>query len=385
MRILVNATTCVVGGGIQVATTFIRHALEDPRGHEFFFAVSPQVMGNLKVLLDDFSRPVVAVAPSPAKPIRGMASRRKLRGIVRDFRPDLVYSVGSPSYMTFPATELARFADGWVSHPSKLVLRRLSIPRRLKQYLHSQYKVFWLRRSDFYHVQTTTAKDGLVRRAGLPEERIAVIPNSFSDVFAAATEENAPNGGDDRVVRLLVLANPFPHKNLAIIPEIAALLRAEDPEYQYRFVVTLPEEGKEVSRFWRLVASAGVESMIENAGRLTLKECPRWYAKSTIVFLPTLLETFSATYLEAMQMGRPIVTTDLDFAREICDEAAVYFAPLSARAAADAIRSVASDAVLRADLVVKGRRRLARYPSPEQKYQMQLDWIETVAGRGVDG
>lgn len=35
--------------------------------------------------------------------------------------------------------------------------------------------------------------------------------------------------------------------------------------------------------------------------------------------MPTVLEVFSATYPEAMAL--PIVTSDLDFARDICDNA----------------------------------------------------------------
>jgi glycosyltransferase involved in cell wall biosynthesis len=74
-----------------------------------------------------------------------------------------------------------------------------------------------------------------------------------------------------------------------------------------------------------------VSDSIFNVGWLTLSECIDWYNRSDIVFLPTLLETFSATYLEAMRMGRPIVTCDLDFARDICKDAAAYFPPLSTK------------------------------------------------------
>jgi len=40
MKILVNAATVVVGGGIQVVTSFIVNVLNNPHKHEFFFALS---------------------------------------------------------------------------------------------------------------------------------------------------------------------------------------------------------------------------------------------------------------------------------------------------------------------------------------------------------
>ena len=47
------------------------------------------------------------------------------------------------------------------------------------------------------------------------------------------------------------------------------------------------------------------------------------------MILPTLLESFSATYIEAMFHGKTILTSDLDFARDVCGEAAFYFDPLN--------------------------------------------------------
>ena len=43
-------------------------------------------------------------------------------------------------------------------------------------------------------------------------------------------------------------------------------------------------------------------------------------ARVTItVSLPSLLESYSGAYVEAMSFGVPIVTSDRDFAREVCD------------------------------------------------------------------
>ncbi len=43
-----------------------------------------------------------------------------------------------------------------------------------------------------------------------------------------------------------------------------------------------------------------------------------------MVFIPTLLEVFSATYLEAMLMKKPIIASDLEFSRDICGESAYF-------------------------------------------------------------
>ena len=43
--------------------------------------------------------------------------------------------------------------------------------------------------------------------------------------------------------------------------------------------------------------------------------------------MPSLLESFSGTYVEAMYYRIPIFTSGLDFAREVCGEGATYFDP----------------------------------------------------------
>lgn len=57
------------------------------------------------------------------------------------------------------------------------------------------------------------------------------------------------------------------------------------------------------------------------------------------MFLPTLLECFSASYPEAGFMKVPIFTSDLSFAKTICGEGAFYFNPMDCKNIASVITS----------------------------------------------
>jgi glycosyltransferase involved in cell wall biosynthesis len=76
--------------------------------------------------------------------------------------------------------------------------------------------------------------------------------------------------------------------------------------------------------------------------------------------LPTLLESFSGSYLEAMHFGTPILTSDRDFAREVCGEAALYFDPDSPSSIRDAILKLKNDPALGEQMVQVGGQRVAR-------------------------
>src|SRR5690606_34568379 len=107
------------------------------------------------------------------------------------------------------------------------------------------------------------------------------------------------------------------------IPSVAKVLK--DNGYRVKFIVTAPDNSDVWSSISINATRIGVDDSIENVGVLGLNECLHYYKESDIVFLPTLLEVFSATYLEAMAMGKPIVTTDFEFSRAICGAAALYF------------------------------------------------------------
>ncbi len=368
-----------------MATAFIRQVCRDARQHAWCFALSEQVQRNVASLYSG-QWPVEEFSPSPSRLLRGIATRKKLREFEIALRPDLVFTVFGPAYCRFQTVHVCGFADGWVTHPSQFALGSLPPTSRFLYPLRRVYKSQFLRKGDFYIVEAEIGRKGLVQRLGIRDENVAVIPNSFADLFLETSCDGKRTWPQGEPVQVLCLAYPHAHKNLSLLPKVAAVLKSRGQAANYRFVVTLPDSGCEVRRFWTEVDRLNVPEMIKNAGCILLSDCPKWYSQSDIVILPTLLETSSATYPEAMKMGRPIVTTDLDFAREACGDAAEYFSPLSAESAADAIQRVTNDGQRRQTLIRNGYEHLGRFPEPEEKYQMQVGFLEEVARRcGIVG
>ncbi len=69
-----------------------------------------------------------------------------------------------------------------------------------------------------------------------------------------------------------------------------------------------------------------------------------------------------------MAQRKPIVTTDLDFAHDICDDAALYYSPKNVKAAAECISKLIKDEKLVYELTAKGRKILAGLPTSQDKY-----------------
>ncbi len=73
-----------------------------------------------------------------------------------------------------------------------------------------------------------------------------------------------------------------------------------------------------------------------------------------------------------MAIGLPIVTTDLDFAHDVCDDAALYYRPRDAGGAADAIERLLDDRQLWERLIARGKEVLERYPTPHERYEQYI-------------
>lgn len=377
-RILVNATSLAVGGGIQIGISFIEHASRPQNADiEFRFAVSRPIFEGLPPALRSDER-VCIFDISPARIIDGRHCRRRLREMETNFRADIVYSLGLPSYVRFHAPEVGRYTNGWETHPSALAWSSIPLWERSTRWLKNTVRRWWAGRASYFESQTEAAKAGIMRRMKVPADRVLVVPNAPNSIFLAEGEGlRAKVPGS--TVEIFCLAADYRHKNLNCIPDVARVLRDLRPGVPFQFILTLVPEGRIFREIEEKCLRLGVRDMVVNLGPIKLSECPARYRASDIVFMPTLLETFSATYLEAMAMSVPIVATDLDFARSVCADAARYYDPRSARAAAEAILEVAEDHALRARLIEAGRARLKEFPDPERKHRIVLDWLGRIA------
>ncbi len=376
MKVLVNATTLVKGGGIQVAASFIVEACRDAAGIDWHYAVSAQIAEELQSL--DVAAANLRVFP--VSPTRDKAARKALLELEAQVEPDVVFSVFGPAYVRFRAPHLCGVAVGWVTHSTRLAFAALPGPvARLKTLLTCIFKGLWLRPAQRWVVEAENARAGLHRRVRVPLDAIDVVPNTCAAVFTEAAMPAASRPADTDTVRLLYVSAYYPHKNIEFIPEVAAAIRRQAPDRQFEFVITLPDDEPGLARVMRRAAELGVADCIRNVGRVSLNQVIGLYRDTHICFMPSLLETFSATYPEAMALGRPIVTSDLDFARATCGDAAEYFRAGDAAAAAGCILQLLQSSAAWERCIRRGYAVLAQLPDARAKYRLYVEAVRRTA------
>jgi glycosyltransferase involved in cell wall biosynthesis len=378
ISILVNMSTLVVGGGVQIGVSFFEFATNlKSNEFQFYFVLSRPVFDNLsKIQLHNSNFDLIE--DSPAKILKGWKSRRKILELAKNINPDIVYSLGFPSYIRFNNIEIGRYTNPWEIFPSKMAWKLLSLRERLFVWLKAKYRIYWAKNVSYYETQTIPAKVSIIKLLGLSDSRVKVIPNSCNPIFLNHKFRSRPKKISNQKI-IFCLSAAYRHKNLEIIPYVAKHLKIIAPELVAKFILTLPLD----STLWREIEAKakelGVNNHIQNIGPLKLQDCIAQYSDSDVVFLPTVLEVFSATYLEAMAMHKPIVTSDLSFAHASCGEAALYFNPDSSLSAAESIYSVLIDAKLRDYMVNKGVSQLRQFPDSLQKHELVLDWFREIS------
>lgn len=379
IKIIINTSNLYSGGGLQVALSFINELKKLSFDHEYYIftslAVNKQI--DMKQFHDNFKFYTIEKSPSSLKTRLNTIS--KMDRLERDIEPDIVFSVFGPSYWKPSAIHLIGFADGWLYNPNSVAYDRISFFKRIKMKLLNIYKSYYLKRdANFYVLETEDAKNKFTNQLKLDNTKVFVVGNTYSSNFDNKIYQDEENeffiklpDKNKNEFRLVYIAHNHPAKNLGVINDVYKYLKNKN----VTFVVTIDEISYK--------ALFKDREYIINLGPIKQKSCPSVYKQCDALFAPTLLETFSAAYPEAMKMNIPILTSNYSFATSICENAALYFDPLNPEDIASKIDLLRDDLELRKRLIDNGKKQLLKYETAKSRAQKYIKLCEIIANQEI--
>lgn len=297
---------------------------------------------------------------------------------LREFRPDRILALGNRGFLRPIAPQAVLIHDPHLVYPTHHFGREPLALRLLVAY-QTWHLARTLRSTSLVLCQTASMEQRIRRRFAF-RGPISRCPNAVSErvheASAAGSELAVPPAlaRVDARFRLFCLTRYYGHKNLEILLE---LFRQERHALDnVAIIVTVAaDQHPYAGRFLDAVAREHLEDRIVNVGPLRQDELAAYYLHTDALFIPTLLESFSGTYLEAIRYRRPVLTSDLDFAHEVCGDAALYFDPWNPASIARQIATLRDDAMLRQRLIASGA---SRGPSMVQTWEQIA--AETIRG-----
>ena len=367
---MVNASNLKVGGGLQVADSVCRELYKYPQHR--FTVVYDKALADCAKAIGQYDNVETVEYETPIDLKTVLTGRDKfLDTLVKDKGIDAVLTIFGPSRWTPRVPHLSGFARPHLVLPESPYWKQIP-PKRM---LSVKLKLFMLEYSlakcaDNYFTENPFISERFQRL--FPRKKVFTVTNNANQVFQKpeSWDRNIELPKFDGITMLTVTAN-YPHKNLPIIIPASHYLEEKYPDLKFRFVLTIREQDLPN-------ADECAKRHIVFLGPVKIEQVPYLYEQSDIMFLPTLLECFSASYAEAMVIKKPVLTTDLVFARGLCGDAAFYYDAVSPSALGEAIVCLAEDNVLREQLVANGLKQLQYFDTFEQRAEKLIKIVEEI-------
>jgi glycosyltransferase involved in cell wall biosynthesis len=225
-----------------------------------------------------------------------------------------------------------------------------------------------VRAADLVLVPSLFTAESLAERYGTAAEKIALTPVGVADRFRSEVEAEErvrlhKHYDLHDVEFLLYPANPWPHKNHALLMAALALLRRERA-----LAVTLVCTGRlagEQRSPAALARSAGLPAdQVRDLGFVPEADMPALYRAARGLVFPSLFEGFGIPVLEAMACGCPVACAEVASLPEVGGDAVRYFDPTRMDDIARAVEEIWTDGALRAELRDRGRERVQSFRWP---------------------
>ena len=266
-------------------------------------------------------------------------------------------------------------------------LRERGLNPSLRTRLMRRYFGQVVQTADALITQTGTIRDLVQQTYQIPCPTY-VVPKSLPRRPEGKDDDITPKGQRqaERVrgatgFKLLYVSRYYPHKNIEAA--CAGVDAARQSGIDATLFLTIEPEDHQRSRRLLKRIRRGEYSGVETLGRVDVGDLALVYRATDAAIITSNLESFSATYLEAMAFAKPVLAVDREYAREICGEAALYFAPGKIEAIAQAIQRAAADPDLRHQLIAAGQRRYTELDVPP--YILAERYMSILSGESTDG
>jgi len=208
------------------------------------------------------------------------------------------------------------------------------------------------------HVLTVSeySKQQIIKKYGIPEDKITVTYNGVSDNFRIINDQ----GYIDTILQRFSLTKPFilavgnlqPRKNIERLVRVYANLKKLDKiEQDLVLVGKVDYKGHKI---FDIIKDNNVEKFVKITGYVNDEELVALYNKADIFVYPSLYEGFGLPLIESMACGTPVITSNVSSLPEVAGEAALYIDPESDDDLEDQLLKLSANNDLKKLLVDKG-------------------------------
>ena len=166
-------------------------------------------------------------------------------------------------------------------------------------------------RVDGYITETGNQRQWIIDKYNVPETAVAAVPPGFDLDLIQAFHRTANNSIAEPFI-ILFSGRVHSWKGVYELLEAFTLIAAKYPNWNLHFV----GDGPAVSDLQKKARQKGLQDRVVFWGSVDHPQAVELAAKSDIFVLPSYIESFPLSLLEAMALGVPVIATDVGGIRE---------------------------------------------------------------------
>jgi len=381
MRVVHIITRLILGGAqentLLTCQDLLRHYGDQvllitgpPEGPEGSLLERARAGGVPLVVLKSLCRPI--------HPWQDLLSYLAIRRILQRFQPDVVHThsakaglLGRTAAWSLQVPAIVHTVHGAPFHPYQAALAR-GFFRACER---------WAARRCHRLVCVAQAlADQLVASGVAPREKCLTVysgmevePFLEADKFRAEYRGRLGWGPEQIVVGKI--ARLFYLKGHEYLLAAAPKILAQTPQVRFLLI----GDGILRPKIEQQIRQAGLEEYFRLLGLVRPEEIPRWIAAMDILVHVSLREGLARALPQALLVGRPVVSFDIDGAREVVlpDKTGYLVRPKDADGLAEAVVRLVGDPQLRCQLAEEGRRRCGEmFPHQRMTAQLRALYLE---------
>lgn len=362
-NILINGLNSKIGGGKSILNNYFRLLQDSSNKNNNYFFIVPKI--------NDFNNP--SNINIKLIKIKNIFKKRFflfftytiiIPRLIKRNNIDLILNLADIPVKT-KTYQLFLFDWPYAAYPDSIAWKRLPI----KEFIFKKIKLHIFKSLTQYInallVQSTIIGNHLSKLYGF--DNFKVVPNAVSLDNLTGGEDhyfNLPHG-----IKLLYLSYYYVHKNFEIFIPLAKAIKEQN--LNYKIIITLdPNQHKLSKKFITSIKNQKLNDIIINVGPVEMKHVPSLYKQCDGLLMPTLLESFSGTYVEAMFHKIPIFTSNLDFAVGVCGYGAQYFDPLDETDILRKLNEVFADQKIISQQIFNASNKLESMPDWQKVYNL---------------
>ncbi len=386
MKIVQIITRLILGGAQE--HTLLTCRLLARRGHDVTLITGPAIgpEGGLFEQTEGQGYEVITINElvRPICPIYDLISFYKVRRLLKQLKPDIVHTnsakagiIGRFAAHTIkPRPKIVHTIHGLAFHPYQ--------NRILNKFYIAVEKAAAKRTDCFISVADAMTAQATAAGIGEPEKFVTAYSAIEEDAFLRPVSENEKSefrrkyGIADDAVVLVSIARLFMLKGHDYIIESAKKLSTQFDNAVWLFV----GDGNLSDTYKRQVKELGLTERIRFTGLLPPAQIPLAIRASDILVHCSLREGLARALPQAMLCGRPVISFDVDGAREVVNENTGFLIePKNIEQLIKASSELIEDAALREKLGRAGQRAVKEKFAPET----MVDAVEMVYKKLLEG